>query len=866
MRWLSRWLLGVLLSWSSSAWAVQPWVVQASQDHTFPQWTIGGRTVVSTGLAFWGAEWLWAGIRSEPPVAHGDGRYDVSGYVPGLVTQWRAKVHRKGERSLKYDIELHGSRLIQGVVGGGLVFRFDLTRFGDAMGKPELLEDGRGWRWGRVADQRLEVRFDPPLPKVYFEGGAGNEIRAFFLDGIVQPGRVRHIMRVTWGDGVQWQSTMLERLGGGDPNSWPLDMVAPGNVPVDLRAALGQCKVAGLRGKVKARGDQLVFEDGTPAVFWGTNVTAYALFATPRDMVRQQARRLAALGYNLVRLHHHDSHWVKLNVFDKRGSQDDTHRLSESALESIDWWVKALKDEGIYVWLDVHVQRQLRAGDGIYGFQELSKGSSAAELKGYNYVNITIQQAMRRFQQAYLDRKNAFTGVAYKDEPAVLGLLITNENDITHHYGNALLPDKNVPKHNKLYMALADGFARQQDLSRRDVWRSWQHGDSKLFLNDLEQRFNVEMMGDLRRLGFDNLLATTSTWGRNPLSSLPALTAGDVVDVHSYGGQEQLSHDPAWSANLVHWIAAAQVLGKPLTVTEWNAEPFPLPDRHVLPLYVAAVASHQGWDALMHYAYSQESFQGRGGASNWHSWNDPSLLPMLGAAAILYRQHHVQPATNTYVFDPGANLLFGRSISPDNSPALRMAMERSRLVIAMPKTHALPWLKREPIPANALVLRNPDAVLLPRGAGSAVSDTGELMRDWRRGVYVINTAKTQAVLGWLGGRRVKFKDVEMLISTRSASIAVQSLDGQPVGQSKDILLSVGTRSQPQDGLRMPFRVEPLLGTVSIQAPAGLKAYRNGPLNQWVELDAKELTRIDGRYVINFNGRKSVQWVSLRRPS
>jgi hypothetical protein len=239
---------------------------------------------------------------------------------------------------------------------------------------------------------------------------------------------------------------------------------------------------------------------------------------------------------------------------------------------------------------------------------------------------------------------------------------------------------------------------------------------------------------------------------------------------------------------------------------------------------------------------------------------------MLGAAAILYRQHHVQPATNTYVFDPGANLLFGRSISPDNSPALRMAMERSRLVIAMPKTHALPWLKREPIPANALVLRNPDAVLLPRGAGSAVSDTGELMRDWRRGVYVINTAKTQAVLGWLGGRRVKFKDVEMLISTRSASIAVQSLDSQPVGQSKDILLSVGTRSQPQDGLRMPFRVEPLLGTVSIQAPAGLKAYRNGPLNQWVELDAKELTRIDGRYVINFNGRKSVQWVSLRRPS
>ncbi len=51
------------------------------------------------------------------------------------------------------------------------------------------------------------------------------------------------------------------------------------------------------------------------------------------------------------------------------------------------------------------------------------------------------------------------------------------------------------------------------------------------------------------------------------------------------------------SDGMIDWIAAAQVVGKPLTVTEWNAEPFPLPDRHSLPLYVAGTASHQGWDA-----------------------------------------------------------------------------------------------------------------------------------------------------------------------------------------------------------------------------------------------------------------------------
>ncbi|WP_421021614.1 hypothetical protein, partial [Klebsiella pneumoniae] len=87
---------------------------------------------------------------------------------------------------------------------------------------------------------------------------------------------------------------------------------------------------------------------------------------------------------------------------------------------------------------------------------------------------------------------------------------------------------------------------------------------------------------------------------------------------------------------MIDWIGAAQVVGKPLTVTEWNAEPFPLPDRHSLPLYMAATASHQGWDALLQYAYSQQAFNpGWRTADNWHAYNDPGMLATLPAAALL---------------------------------------------------------------------------------------------------------------------------------------------------------------------------------------------------------------------------------------
>ncbi|MFX4967362.1 hypothetical protein ABTB98_19805, partial [Acinetobacter baumannii] len=82
----------------------------------------------------------------------------------------------------------------------------------------------------------------------------------------------------------------------------------------------------------------------------------------------------------------------------------------------------------------------------------------------------------------------------------------------------------------------------------------------------------------------------------------------------------ELEKNPVYGANLVHWIAAAQVIGKPLSVTEWNVSPFPTPDRHSTPLYVAASADLQGWDALMQFAYTGLPLNDRGVPSNWHAF------------------------------------------------------------------------------------------------------------------------------------------------------------------------------------------------------------------------------------------------------
>jgi hypothetical protein len=650
--------------------------------------------------------------------------------------------------------------------------------------------------------------------------------------------------------------TQNDRFDSQETSSWAQSRLDWQISPVDLSFLNATEKPAGRRGFVKVAGESLVFEDGSPARFWGINIAARALFNTSRNNVRQQAKRISALGFNLVRIHHFDSPWVNPNIFGKDAA--DTQTLDPASLDKLDWWIKCLKDEGIYIWLDLHVQRGLTKGDHIYGFDEIRKSGKTADLKGYNYVNLTIQQAMKRFNEAYLNHSNAYTGVAYKNEPAIMALLITNENDITYHFGDELLPDKKVPLHNRLYMNLAKEFAIKNGLPIDETWRSWKPGPSKLFLNDLEHRFNIEMISHLHDLGTNVPIATTSSWG-GPLSSLPALTDGDIIDAHAYGEALELEKNPRTESSMVNWLSMSQVAGKPMSVTEWNVSPFPVPDRHSSPLYIASTARLQGWDAVMLYAYAQAPLNDAATPTNWNVFNDPALLSTMPAAALLYRQGHVKEADTTYALTPDRKQMFYLSNSPDNSMAARIASEKGKLVVVMPKVPELPWLKNEPIPLGAVTIQNLNQSMIANDATEVVSDTGEIRRNWAKGIYTINTTRTQAAMGWIGNESIILPDVKIDIRTRNASVAVQSLDGAPIKLSSSLMISLGARAAPT-GNTLPFRSEPVEGQLTINARKGMRLYKRLPNQEEKEIPADYS---DGKYVINLDALLETSWLLIK---
>jgi hypothetical protein len=423
---------------------------------------------------------------------------------------------------------------------------------------------------------------------------------------------------------------------------WFRGALAWDTAPVDLSFLNASDRPAGRHGFVKVDGDRLVFQDGTPARFWGGSLTGPALFSTPRENIPRQARRIAQLGYNLMRIGQPDSDWVNPNIFGTNYS--DTRHLDPKSIDTLDLWIKCLEDEGVYVWLDMHWRRLIKPADGVRGFKEIA--AKQGIFWGYNYVSPDLMKLMKEFQHQYLNHINRYTRISYKKDPGVVSILLTNENDLTVHFGVAFLPGQHNPIHKGWFDREMTAFAQETGLSGDRLARVWEPGPAMYFLSDLEHRFNRVMIDDLRADGVRAPIVTSNFWSPNALRMLTSLTDGDMIDVHSYGENGAFGVNPRQQPNYVSVTAAGQVYGKPLSVSEWSV-PFPRADRFTGPLYVASVASLQGWDLPIVSGYSQAPLQPPGPGvwtDEWSAFCDPAINGIMPAAAVAFRRGHISPA------------------------------------------------------------------------------------------------------------------------------------------------------------------------------------------------------------------------------
>ena len=101
-------------------------------------------------------------------------------------------------------------------------------------------------------------------------------------------------------------------------------------------------KPAGKHGWLKMDRDRMSFEDGTPAVFWGTNVTERNVHMGKTDTVAAGSQ--AKYGINAVRFHKFT--WTQTGVVVSSGK---TTELDPIKMDLMDEYFFELKQEGIHV-------------------------------------------------------------------------------------------------------------------------------------------------------------------------------------------------------------------------------------------------------------------------------------------------------------------------------------------------------------------------------------------------------------------------------------------------------------------------------------------------------------------------------------
>lgn len=815
-------------------------VVEGTDDG-FPGWTLTRRgdqltvryrhsPVVRARLVFWDRDWQWrwTSVAERP--------YGFDFAVEDLGLSATVRVAPRPAGGLTLDVRLRARRALAGVVGGA--FAFEIARPAGLLpagaGATELLPGRRGFRVPvDPAGAALEVAADRSLARVTHEQRDGREeVRCFLVGSELPRGLARWRLTVRLPAGGRVQPPRSARLSS-DRAGWAAAPILSEADAVDLSFLSADDRPAGRHGPARIRDGALVRGDGRPLRLWGTNLTAYALFGVEPDTARRQARRLAALGFNLVRLHHHDSHWVVPNVFEPGPS---TRVLRPASLADLDRWIAALNEAGLYVWLDLHVGRRFGPRDGVPGHEEAVADPGS---KGFAFVNRDMEARMHEFARAYLDRLPAIPGgrpaaARVLANPGLLGVLVVNEDDLNSHFGPRMYPGGAAPVHARLFQRAVEEVSRRlfpgaPPVRAQDTWAP---GPGKLVLATIEAEFHARALAHLRALGLAGLVAVGNVWGEQPLHALPPLALGDLIDVHGYGAAGELERNPHFEPGFLDWIAAARVVGKPLMVSEWGV-PLEHVDRFTAPIRVAAVAALQGWDAVLHYAYAQHDL----GAppdhpETWSAALDPALMAPMPAAALAFRRGDVAPARRRVVIQLDRAALYDRERSPRDSVALRTLTEQHQLALALPDLPELPWdgagaarpgAQGDDRQSAAALERD----FLPAGGTRVVSDTGELARDWALGVHVVDTPRTQAAAGWLGGQRIALADLQVRLDTPLATVALSSLDGEPIARSRKLLLTTVARVEPSPGGRLPMRAEPVRGALRLRVRAGLQV--RGPV-------------------------------------
>ena len=292
----------------------------------------------------------------------------------------------------------------------------------------------------------LRVSLDEPTHLLLQDNrhwnGDGLGIRIYFATGSCEAGReyaVKATFRTGGADGENSDPLALSvappvRIAAG-PDWIPLAQepwIEPGSA-LDFTSAIPREAPAGKFGRVVARGGHFEFENlpGVPQRFYGVNICDSANLPETAEEAGRIAANLARMGYNAVRIHHHEK-WLVA---------EDGTSLDPVGMAKFDMLVAACVENGLYLTTDLFVSRSHKLpwrNLGIDRDGTIPPDDFKALCAFYEpaYSNLCA------WARAFFGHVNPHTGRTLAEEPALATLALVNEGNLGNRGGAAL---RNLP-------------------------------------------------------------------------------------------------------------------------------------------------------------------------------------------------------------------------------------------------------------------------------------------------------------------------------------------------------------------------------------------------------------------------------------
>ena len=547
---------------------------------------------------------------------------------------------------------------------------------------------------------------------------------------------------------------------------------------------------AGRHGRVRSAGGHFEFEGlpGRAQRFYGVNLCGDAN-CPEKSLTDQLVRRFVRLGYNAIRIHHHEKSLLV--------GSDGGREFDKTNLDRFDYLIAKAVENGIYITTDLFVSRPVT----WKAIGENRPGS----VSGNEYKSLLVLghpgafADWRDFATRFLTHVNPYTGRSLAEEPALITLGLVNEG----HLGMGWSRVRKTEFAQKVWnewrrgrsaaeMGLAEGTVPER---AAELGKGVSDAGFALFQRDLELRKVRAMTEVVRQLGYEGLLFNDNNGPVYVAKETVRAEATDVVDNHCYVDHPHFiganwsqpsaieGANPFFAENYVPArLGAMRLYGKPFTVTEWNHSSVGS-FRSTAGLLVGSIAAGQDWAGLWRFAYAHGSLSLKddgGSVSSFDLAGDPLKQATDRTFVLLFLRGDVPVLKERMAFGISRSALY-----PQGAQALRLelpAWTRKSVFEAQMGSVVEGGMAdgADVFPVERVVA----TVRAPKDYGMK----GPVAVDWSDGSFSLTTPLTCG--GFCeAGRGVSAGALTFALRGHRATVSASSLDGHPIAESARILVT-----------------------------------------------------------------------------